>query len=123
MQAPWYFGAETATLRHQRQQEEKLPEYAPLGISFKKGLKEVSFFFSFYSLLLLLFLTGRFHENTVHYVMFYSDLFYICLLVQQILRLQQVSSVISCCLRLPSLGNDCTIVVISRDHESKLTTP
>nr|KAI8769283.1 pre-mRNA-splicing factor SLU7-like [Biomphalaria glabrata] len=40
MQAPWYFGAETATLRHQRQQEEKIPQYAPLGVSFKKGIKE-----------------------------------------------------------------------------------
>lgn len=44
MQAPWYFGAETATLKHQRQQDEKIPEYAPLGISFKKGVKEVGIF-------------------------------------------------------------------------------
>ncbi|GFS13096.1 pre-mRNA-splicing factor SLU7 [Elysia marginata] len=40
MQAPWYFGSETATLKHQRPQEEKIPEYAPLSVSYKKGLKE-----------------------------------------------------------------------------------
>ena len=42
MQAPWYFGAETATLKHQRQQEEKIVKQDPLNIQFKRGVKEVS---------------------------------------------------------------------------------
>lgn len=41
MQAPWYYGADTATLRHQRQQAEKMKAYDPLNIQFKKGIKEV----------------------------------------------------------------------------------
>lgn len=40
MQAPWYIGAETATLRHQRQQEEKIKKPDPINIQMKKGLKE-----------------------------------------------------------------------------------
>ncbi|XP_012938333.1 pre-mRNA-splicing factor SLU7, partial [Aplysia californica] len=40
MQAPWYFGAETATLKHQRQQDEKVPKYDPLNVQLKKGVKE-----------------------------------------------------------------------------------
>jgi len=42
MQAPWYFGSEVATLRHQRPQPEKQREYDPLNIQLKKGLKEGS---------------------------------------------------------------------------------
>ena len=42
MQAPWYFGSETATLKHQRPQDEKIPQFAPLSVSYKKGLKEVT---------------------------------------------------------------------------------
>jgi len=40
MQAPWYFGAETATLRHQRPQEERVATYDPLHTQHKKGLKD-----------------------------------------------------------------------------------
>lgn len=40
MQAPWYFGANTPTLRHQRQQEEKLMQTSPLDIQIKKGFRE-----------------------------------------------------------------------------------
>ncbi|KAK7109739.1 hypothetical protein V1264_013728 [Littorina saxatilis] len=42
MQAPWYFGANTATLRHQRQQEEKMKNSGPLTIELKKGIKNGS---------------------------------------------------------------------------------
>ncbi|XP_060076549.1 pre-mRNA-splicing factor SLU7-like [Ylistrum balloti] len=42
MQAPWYFGAEAATLKHQRQQPEKLKEYSKLGKLVKKGVIEGS---------------------------------------------------------------------------------
>ena len=41
MQAPWYFGATTPTLRHQRPQEEKQKYYDRMGQWFKKGIKEV----------------------------------------------------------------------------------
>nr|KAG5704797.1 hypothetical protein BaRGS_015180 [Batillaria attramentaria] len=40
MQAPWYFGANTPTLRHQRQQEEMLKHYSGLNTQMKKGFKE-----------------------------------------------------------------------------------
>ena len=42
MQAPWYFGADAPTLRHQRQQEEKLKEVVPMERWYKRGVKEVS---------------------------------------------------------------------------------
>ena len=42
MQAPWYFGAKTATLRHQRPQAEKYTQYSPLNAEIKKGIKAVS---------------------------------------------------------------------------------
>ena len=41
MQAPWYFGATTPTLRHQRPQEEKQKYYDQMGKWFKKGVIEV----------------------------------------------------------------------------------
>ncbi|CAH1784981.1 unnamed protein product [Owenia fusiformis] len=43
MQAPWYIGAEQATLRHQRSstsEHKKASEYAKMGEWFKKGIKE-----------------------------------------------------------------------------------
>ncbi|KAL5015581.1 hypothetical protein ScPMuIL_007336, partial [Solemya velum] len=39
MQAPWYFGAETATLRHQRPQDDKKTDYTTSGW-YKRGVKE-----------------------------------------------------------------------------------
>ena len=42
MQAPWYFGAMTPTLKHQRQQDEKIPEFNKMGEWYKKGVKSVS---------------------------------------------------------------------------------
>ena len=42
MQAPWYFGANQATLRHQRVQEEKKKEYSKMNEWYKRGTKIVS---------------------------------------------------------------------------------
>lgn len=39
MQAPWYFGAKTATLRHQRPQEERYTTYSSLDAFVKTGIK------------------------------------------------------------------------------------
>ncbi|XP_076468426.1 pre-mRNA-splicing factor SLU7-like isoform X2 [Babylonia areolata] len=39
MQAPWYFGAKTATLRHQRPQEERYTTYSQLDDHIKRGIK------------------------------------------------------------------------------------
>lgn len=41
MQAPWYFGAKTPTLRHQRVQNDMKKEFAGLDVDIKKGFKEV----------------------------------------------------------------------------------
>jgi hypothetical protein len=42
MQAPWYFGAMTPTLAHQRIQDEKSEENNRFSEWYKRGLKEVS---------------------------------------------------------------------------------
>ncbi len=43
MQAPWYFGATTPTLRHQRPQDKhQAKSYDPIGKWFKTGVKQVS---------------------------------------------------------------------------------
>ena len=44
MQAPWYIGATTATLKHQRPQAEKYKTYSPLDAEVKKGIKMVKHF-------------------------------------------------------------------------------
>ena len=41
MQAPWYVGIEHPTLKHQRQQDEKLKQFSKLGRIVQKGIKEV----------------------------------------------------------------------------------
>jgi hypothetical protein len=41
MQAPWYYQATQATLKHQRIQEDKLKMYEDRNTWYKKGLKEV----------------------------------------------------------------------------------
>lgn len=43
MQAPWYIGAKTPTLRHQRPQNEKQKKFDGLNVEIKKGVKEVKF--------------------------------------------------------------------------------
>ena len=43
MQAPWYYGSTAPTLRHQRQQEDKVKKFDHIGNWYKKGLKGVSF--------------------------------------------------------------------------------
>ncbi|XP_025095719.1 pre-mRNA-splicing factor SLU7-like isoform X1 [Pomacea canaliculata] len=40
MQAPWYIGAKTPTLRHQRPQNEKQKKFDGLNVEVKKGVKE-----------------------------------------------------------------------------------
>ncbi|CAK9293260.1 unnamed protein product [Gordionus sp. m RMFG-2023] len=37
-QAPWYFGSATATLQHQREQEEKIKEYHKIDTWYQKGI-------------------------------------------------------------------------------------
>jgi hypothetical protein len=62
MQAPWYFGANTPTLKHQRPQKEKYKDYAPLDVEIKKGIKAVSHFpFSFQCC--ALYSLCRYHTN------------------------------------------------------------
>lgn len=41
MQAPWYYQATQATLKHQRIQEDKIKTYEDRNTWYKKGLKEV----------------------------------------------------------------------------------
>ena len=41
MQAPWYYQATQATLKHQRIQEDKLKNYDDRNTWYKKGLREV----------------------------------------------------------------------------------
>lgn len=41
MQAPWYYQATQATLKHQRIQEDKIKTYEDKNAWYKKGLKEV----------------------------------------------------------------------------------
>ena len=43
MQAPWYYGATSATLRHQRQQEDQIPKFDSMNAWYKKGVKSVSY--------------------------------------------------------------------------------
>lgn len=45
MQAPWYYNATAATLKHQRIQEENQKQFNKLGDWYKKGVKDVSFCF------------------------------------------------------------------------------
>ncbi|KAK6185113.1 hypothetical protein SNE40_007419 [Patella caerulea] len=40
MQAPWYFGSTSATLKHQRTQDEKKKVYSSMNEWYKKGIKE-----------------------------------------------------------------------------------
>lgn len=40
MQAPWYYNAEEATLRHQRMQPKDVKTYSKMGEWYKKGVKE-----------------------------------------------------------------------------------
>ncbi|KAK3095747.1 hypothetical protein FSP39_018488 [Pinctada imbricata] len=40
MQAPWYYNVTQATLKHQRQQEDKIKEFTKMGNWYKKGVKE-----------------------------------------------------------------------------------
>ncbi|KAH3706705.1 hypothetical protein DPMN_066093 [Dreissena polymorpha] len=42
MQVPWFFGDNRPTLKHQRQQPEKLKQYTSHDQWFKKGVKEAS---------------------------------------------------------------------------------
>lgn len=42
MQAPWYIGALRPTLKHQREQEDKMKMYSGFGAWYKKGVKEGS---------------------------------------------------------------------------------
>ncbi|KAK3595833.1 hypothetical protein CHS0354_014653 [Potamilus streckersoni] len=42
MQAPWYFGTTTPTLKHQRPQEEKQKSYSKMEEWFKRGVKQGS---------------------------------------------------------------------------------
>ena len=41
MQAPWYFGAEQATLKHQKLKEDMLKTYNKADEWYKRGIKEV----------------------------------------------------------------------------------
>ncbi|ESO89806.1 hypothetical protein LOTGIDRAFT_124539 [Lottia gigantea] len=40
MQAPWYYGSTSATLKHQRPQEEKHKSYSTMNEWYKKGIKD-----------------------------------------------------------------------------------
>lgn len=59
MQAPWYFGADKPTLKHQRPQPEKLKTFARLDEHYQRGVKEVH---------MLVFI----HENNFYHIIIIS---------------------------------------------------
>lgn len=41
MQAPWYYGVDAATLKHQRVQPETMKPLSEVGAWYKRGVKQV----------------------------------------------------------------------------------